>query len=38
MRLTMKAFVVLMTCLAVHTHALPDIQVPHIELPQVHKS
>ena len=38
MRLTMKAFVVLTTCLSVHTYALPDIQVPHIAFPQVQKS
>ena len=37
MRLLMKAFVALMTCLSVHAYGLQDIQLPHIELPQVHE-
>lgn len=38
MQPNMKALAALITCLSVHTYALPDIQVPHIELPQVQKS
>ena len=38
MRRSVKALVALVTCLSVHTHALPDIRVSHIELPEVQKS
>lgn len=37
MRRTVKALVAVVTCLSVHTHALQDLQLPHIELPQVQK-
>ena len=38
MRLTMKAFVMLMAGISVHAYGLQNIQVPHIELPQVQRS